>query len=95
MYIDLNEYELIQIITNTEHHNMKAFIDKCLIFDIAIFDALNVLYDYLNEYKTELTDVREVINNGLVTICNNDFKAKYDKDFYFIEIKDGVYLVIE
>ena len=95
MFIDLTESETINIFLETEYHNTKSFINQCLEYDLSIYDTLKVLYDYLNKYDKEITDIRTTINDGLVSIVDKSIKEDYEKDFQFIELNESVYLMIE
>ena len=97
MIFDLNEKEAINLIKETETLNARSFVNDCLNYNVNILDVLKVIETYLIEFEPPyITDARNLINGGGWAFFNSaELKDINANDYYNIEIKPGVFLLIE
>ena len=88
MQVDLNSYELYDLFKSGST-NQKYFA-KCIDdFNLTIDDTFETIENIFNDYEIK-DDIRSLINGGVLYITNET-----NDQFINIELKDGVYLIIE
>ena len=99
MYIDLNDYEIMQILRDGST-NQRNFVNKVDSLKIDYFKLFEVLEDYQEYFNTQI-DIRSLLNGGALYIatdkdyhCLDDFVYAVE-NFYSYELKEGVFLIIE
>jgi len=88
MKVDLGNYELFNLLSNGST-NQKHFINQMDKFNLNVDDVFDEIENIFIDYEIK-DDIRSLINGGVLYIDN-----KTHDDFFNIELKDGVYLIIE
>ena len=88
MKVDLGNYELFDLFSNGST-NQKHFVNQMQKFNLNVDDVFDEIENIFIDYEIK-DDIRSLINGGVLYIDNETHD-----DFFNIELKDGVYLIIE
>lgn len=88
MKVDLGNYELFNLLSNGST-NQKHFINQMDKFNLNVDDVFDEIENIFIDCEIK-DDIRSLINGGVLYIDNETHD-----DFFNIELKDGVYLIIE
>lgn len=88
MKIDLGNYELFDLLSNGST-NQKHFVNQINKFNLNVDDLFDEIENIFIDYEIK-DDIRSLINGGVLYIDN-----EIHDQFINIELKDGVYLIIE
>lgn len=90
MKVDLGNYELFDLFSNGST-NQKHFVNQMQKFNLNVDDVFDEIENIFIDYEIK-DDIRSLINGGALYIDN---ETHNDVNFINIELKDGVYLIIE
>ena len=94
MNINLNHNEIKELLkkgTSLE----RSFIFDVIMYDVNFKDLLDKLETYFIEYDPFITDLRNLINCGLISVINTNYDDMDLSRYYKIELKKDIYLLIE
>ena len=90
MKVDLGNYELFDLLSKGST-NQKHFVNQMQNFNLNVDDLFDEIENIFIDYEIK-DDIRSLINGGVLYIDN---ETHNDVNFINIELKDGVYLIIE